>query len=334
MSLVTVITTFYNAEKTIEYAIESILSQTYRQVEYIIVDDGSDDGSLDVVKKFRDDRIIILTPGRIGRVAALNLALEKSKGEYICILDADDIALENRIEIQLKAFKKHKEVSLIYSNAVLIDNNSNIIGKTSFPVDYDSIINSLYNLSPFPHSSVMFEKQSIIEIGGYNQRCEKSIDFNLYIELQLNSKKIIGISDPLISLRVSTNSWGKSDESAQQIFYGMLALANLYIYEKAGKNFMRSSDKEYEIFKSQFIKWFDLKSFKNRANAKKCFHTFEECLREIRIIRAFNQLYKAFIYDPIFWSYKGVNFSYPNDLNKFLNFLEKEPNKLLKIIND
>ena len=82
MPLVTVITTFYNAEQTIEAAVESVLSQTFEDFEYILIDDGSSDRSNSIIKTFKDNRIRLIGPERLGRVKSLNLALENAKDEY------------------------------------------------------------------------------------------------------------------------------------------------------------------------------------------------------------------------------------------------------------
>ena len=334
LPLVTVITTFHNSQLTLRNSIESILSQTYKKIEYILVNDGSIDESESIVESFDDERILLLNPGKIGRAQSLNLALEQSKGKYIVILDADDIAFNTRLEKQLKVFAESRDTTLVFSNAELINSDSKHIGVTKFPIDQNLMLDSLYKLNPFPHSSVMFDKESVMSFGGYNERCEKSIDFNLYLEILMHSKKIIGINETLIKLTVSDNTWGKSDNSAKQIFYGIFGLSNFYMYERAGKNFLRSNKEDYDILYELFNQWFNLNNFRKKVNAKKSFHASIELLRKYEIIEGFNQLFNAFIQDPIFWTYKGINFSYPSDVNSFIMFIEKESDSLSKMIKN
>ena len=319
MPLVTVITTFYNAEQTIEAAVESILSQTFEDLEYILIDDGSDDRSNKLIKNFKDNRIRLIGPGRLGRAKALNLALDYANGDYICILDADDISNETRIEKQLTVFEAHENLALVFGNASLIDEDSNLVGKTCFPTNFDSIERSLLSLNPFPHSSVMFNRKMILDMGGYNERCEKSIDFNLYIELLMNKKMILGISEPIISLRESPNTWGKSDDSAKQIFYGILGLVSLYFFKKTQKNILRFSDNDWQQVLFAYTKWFEIKRFKDRSNAKKAFHASKYELKRGQLLKSINFLLKSLSADPLFWTYKGVKFNFDKDSNEFLN---------------
>ena len=331
MPLVTVITTFYNAEQTIEAAVESVLSQTFEDFEYILIDDGSSDRSNSIIKTFKDSRIRLIGPERLGRVKSLNLALENAKGDYICILDADDISYRERIEKQLAVFKENENLALVFGNASLIDEDSNVVGKTLFPIDHDSVEKSLLSLNPFPHSSVMFNREIILSIGGYNEKCLKSIDFNLYIELLINKKMLLGISEPLIYLRESPNTWGKSDDSATQIFFGILALLSLYFFRKTGKNILRSSDHEWQEILSAYTNWFRMKRFKDKSNAKKTFYASRYSRKRGEILRAIKFLFISLSTDPFFWTYRGVNFRFEDASEEFFHLYNSELFRILKL---
>ena len=106
------------------------------------------------------------------------------------------------------------------------------------------------------------------------------------------------------------------------------------MYERAGKNFLRSNKEDYDILYELFNQWFNLNNFRKKVNAKKSFHASIELLRKYEIIEGFNQLFNAFIQDPIFWTYKGINFSYPSDVNSFIMFIEKESDSLSKMIKN
>ena len=123
-SLVSVLMTVHNCEKYILHSVNSILLQSYKKLELILVDDNSTDRSIFLVKKHipLNPKIrIIKVNKKIGRVNALNLGLKHCKGKYIAILDADDISKKNRIAEQVIAFKK--KIHLVSSWVNFIDSN-------------------------------------------------------------------------------------------------------------------------------------------------------------------------------------------------------------------
>ena len=113
-SLVSILMPVFNEQKYISEAIESVLSQTYSNFELIIIDDGSTDKTSEIVKKYLDQRIQLYQPGKIGKVAAFNLAFSKSRGDFICFFAGDDIlpcdCIENRIN-PIKAILSEPSIS-------------------------------------------------------------------------------------------------------------------------------------------------------------------------------------------------------------------------------
>ena len=103
----------FNEEKHVAEAIDSILSQTYSNFELIIIDDGSQDKTSEVIKKYSDERIKFYQPGRIGKVAAFNLAFSKSKGDFICLFAGDDILPKKSIEQRMDSTKNYTNKPLI-----------------------------------------------------------------------------------------------------------------------------------------------------------------------------------------------------------------------------
>jgi glycosyltransferase involved in cell wall biosynthesis len=121
----------YNAEKYLPLAIQSVLNQTYRSFELILINDGSKDGSKNIIEKFaqNDDRIKVVDDGvNKGLIARLNESIEMSQGVYYARMDADDVMFPERIEKQLQFMEQHPNVDLCYSQAVSIDSNNEIIG--------------------------------------------------------------------------------------------------------------------------------------------------------------------------------------------------------------
>lgn len=130
--LVSVIIPAYNAENFITKTLNSVLSQTYKNIEVLVVDDGSQDRTTEIVEAFaqKDNRIIFLKQANAGVAAARNLAIQKSSGEYIAPIDADDIWDITKIEKQLKLMlKSQPSVGLVYARSVFIDEQGSIFGK-------------------------------------------------------------------------------------------------------------------------------------------------------------------------------------------------------------
>lgn len=109
--LVSCIVPVYNGERFVTDAVESILAQTYVQREVIVVDDGSDDGTLDVLARF-GDRIRVLRQANSGPSAARNYGMEESRGAFIAFLDADDIWVDDKLESQMAVFEAHPQIQL------------------------------------------------------------------------------------------------------------------------------------------------------------------------------------------------------------------------------
>ena len=127
---VSILMTVYNHQDYIEKAIQSILSQTYKNFELILINNGSTDNTKKVIKKFKNKRIKFYNLKKnIGRTKCLNFGLKKCKGEFIAIQDSDDISKKNRIKIQLDQLDNDKYLGLIASNYNVINKKGQITKK-------------------------------------------------------------------------------------------------------------------------------------------------------------------------------------------------------------
>ncbi|MDA7441057.1 glycosyltransferase [Candidatus Pseudothioglobus singularis] len=324
MTTVSVVTTFYNASSTIRGTIESIIKSDFDDFEIILVDDGSTDTSTEIISEINDSRIKLYKPGRVGRSIALNIGIDKAVGKYIAILDADDLCLRSRLSIQVSMLDSHPEYSLVYSNAELIDFNGDLIGFTSFPECHDEIVKCLFDLNPFPHSSVMYRRECALKIGGYNTRCEKSIDYNFYLELLSEEVFFKGVNDPLIQLRNHENSWGKNDTKALQIRFGILGLINFYQKQHDLQGILELDDQNWKSTKLIFDFWFGKMRFQQQIQAKHLFAGAKNNLRHFDFIKATKKLFDLIGLDPWFWRYRGCNFIYLRDVKYFIDFLDNK----------
>ncbi len=169
--LVSVILPLYNAEKFIKLAVDSVLNQTYKNFELIIINDGSTDNSYKIVSEISDSRILLINQENLGLAATLNKCLKLAKGDLIARMDADDICEPNRLELQVKCFQKNPNLVLLGGSTKYIDENGKLIAQ-SFPiVGSNNIKYFLLNKgNVIAHPTVMFKKEAVLKAGGY---CEK-----------------------------------------------------------------------------------------------------------------------------------------------------------------
>ncbi|MDI6852071.1 MAG: glycosyltransferase [Deltaproteobacteria bacterium] len=126
---VSVIMAAYNAEKTIGAAIRSILGQTHQNLELIIVDDASRDRTVEVIHSFSDPRLVLLrNRANIKQGLSRNIAIDAAKGEFIAVIDADDLSLPTRLQKQVEFLVSHPEVDVVGSNSYLFNDSGAILG--------------------------------------------------------------------------------------------------------------------------------------------------------------------------------------------------------------
>ncbi|MDH5523647.1 MAG: glycosyltransferase [Desulfobulbaceae bacterium] len=322
MSLISVVTTFHNASETLPETIRSLQAQTHADYEHLLIDDGSDDLSVEIIREVGGERVVLIRPGRVGRVEALNIGLNTAQGKYVAILDADDIAKPDRLMRQKAMLDEDVELTLVCANADLIDEEGMEFGTTCFPESHIGLVTSLMNLNPFPHSSVMFQRETALAIGGYNVRCEKSIDYNFYLDLLISGGKFAGCAAPLITLRSYPDSWGKNDQRGLQIRYGILGLINYFQESNGIEGILRSSESDWPQVKSVFDKWFDNRGYQQQMEAKKIFSNALKDFKYGRLLKSILDVKDALIKDPWLWKYRGCAFRYPDDVLVFLSYLK------------
>lgn len=186
MPLVSVNIITHNRAGYIGEAIKSVLGQNFKDLELIIVDDASTDNTKEVVESFlSDERVKYFPLDKQKNIATLrNIALSKSVGEYIAILDSDDLWCDdNKIARQVNFLKENNNIVMVGSGATIIDSNGKEKRKAPKPVNDKDIKKIFLIKNPFFHSSVLYRKNSIINLGGYNEDLKYCDDFDLWIRL-------------------------------------------------------------------------------------------------------------------------------------------------------
>jgi glycosyltransferase involved in cell wall biosynthesis len=198
MVRVSVVTTVYNGEPYFDRAVPSILSQTFKDFEWIIVDDGSQDRTPEFLHELAsgDHRIKVFQPGRLGFARALNYAVERACGEYIVRQDFDDISYPQRIEKQITFLDGHPEIGVVGSYYVVVDE----IRKEKYirkpPCEHDTIVRAMACYIPFAHTLVTFRKKAWEDAGGY-PLVDDIVDLGLWIRIAKAGWKLANIPEVL-----------------------------------------------------------------------------------------------------------------------------------------
>ncbi len=187
--LVSVIMTVYNGEQHIPDAINCIQQQTLANWEFVIVDDGSQDRTQDLLMNAasKDPRIRVIASGRIGRAKALNMAWRNARGRYIANLDVDDLARPERLRCQAQLLETHPNIGLVSTDvlSVQVDDQGNQVDVTrkQLPTDSFTLKRLLVQTNPFTHSSIMIPRNVLEFVGGYNESFTVAIDYELWVRI-------------------------------------------------------------------------------------------------------------------------------------------------------
>jgi glycosyltransferase involved in cell wall biosynthesis len=178
---VSLIMTVYNGERFLREAIESCLEQIYANIELIIIDDGSTDSSVDIINSSKDDRIVLLiNESNKGQSYSRNRGIKESTGEYIAIMDADDVAYPNRIERQLY-YLKSQGADICFSWADLIDSEGNVIGAKRTTINQNLLRAKLLFECPLIHPTAFWIKDAFVRNDlWYNEHYRYAQDYELW----------------------------------------------------------------------------------------------------------------------------------------------------------
>jgi len=198
---ITVLMSVYNGEKYLREAMDSILNQTFKDYEFIIVNDGSTDRTLGILQSYRDPRIrIINNQENIGLTKSLNEGLKLAKGEYIARQDADDLSLPGRLARQLSFMEAHPEVGGLGTWADIIDAQGKRLRTVQGPANHDEICAHLLIHNPFVHTSMFVRRQTLEKAGGYQENLRYAQDYDLWWRLS-QVRRVAVIPQALVQRR-------------------------------------------------------------------------------------------------------------------------------------
>lgn len=189
----------YNDEKFVGTAIESILCQSFTDFEFIIVDDGSTDGTGSVLAGYeaQDQRIRVFTQANAGTTAAANFGLSVARGDYVARLDSDDLSYPDRLKIEVDYLDANPQVALVGGGSDIIDVDGTVIGARNIRVDSPS--STLMHRCIYQQSDVMFRRNVVVGLGGYREKFRNAQDYDLWLRIS----EVAGIA----KLNVPLGQW-------------------------------------------------------------------------------------------------------------------------------
>jgi glycosyltransferase involved in cell wall biosynthesis len=203
----------YNNATTLPRAIESILSQTFRDLELIVVDDGSTDSTPDVVQAFADPRFRHLQLEHMGIARSLNAGLREVAAPVVAIQDADDWSEPNRLERQLAALHEQSEVAVVGCRMREVDEHgTELAPRTAFVAG--DVGRVLMRFNPIPNSCAAFRRDVVLGLGGYDAAYRYAMDSDLWQRVA-ERYKVVTLDEILATRRMSRTNVAAERERAQ-----------------------------------------------------------------------------------------------------------------------
>jgi len=214
--VVSVVTTAYNAGGWIRGAICSTLGQTLGDFEYIVVNDGSLDNTQEILEQYQgvDERLTVVEQSNQGVAPALNRAIRLSEGKYIAILDADDLSLPRRLELEAQFLDAHPEHGMVGGLEIGIDTRVNKIWLVRYIGEDSDLRRSWVWRNKFAHSAVMMRRDVLERIGLYDESMKVGFDPDLWARIA-SRYRVANIQEPVVVRRHHSGSLARSARRAR-----------------------------------------------------------------------------------------------------------------------
>ncbi len=199
---VSVVMPTYNAREYLREAIESVLNQTFKDFEFLIIDDGSTDDTVEIIKSYRDPRVVLHRRRHRGLVSALNYGIKVARGEYIARMDADDISEPRRFELQVEFLDGHPDHVLVGTTTQIIDTKGRTVEVAAEPLGHEELQRGLLVRNVLAHGSVMMRKEVVRQVGGYDPKAVHAEDYDLWARISRKGKLAI-LPLPLFKWRLN-----------------------------------------------------------------------------------------------------------------------------------
>lgn len=193
----------YNGQAYLAEAVESILSQAFGDFEFLIIDDGSVDATAQMLAEYarRDSRVRVVTQENRGRVLSLNRGLEMVRAPLVARMDADDVSLPKRLEMQVAFLEAHPEIGLLGTAVEMIGPKNEPLGIYAPECDDEVLQKTLMRFNPFRHPTIVMRKELASALGGYRNVMLDTDDYDLWLRMA-EQTKIANLPDALVKYRV------------------------------------------------------------------------------------------------------------------------------------
>lgn len=207
--LVSVLMTVYNGAPFVGEAVRSILEQRFQEFEFLIIDNASTDSSWEIIASFKDPRIrVVKNAENLGPPRALNQGLQLVQGKYVARMDADDVALPDRLARQVRFLEDDPECVALGTQIRMIHHAGRSLYAPLLPTARHDMLSKLMLSSPLSHSSVMLRRDVVLGVGGYDEKLRHAADYQLWSSLVSRGHQIANLDEQHMLIRVHSMADG------------------------------------------------------------------------------------------------------------------------------
>jgi GT2 family glycosyltransferase len=198
-----IVLSVYNGERFLARAVQSILGQSMTDIELIVVDDGSTDTTPAILERYAaaDPRMVVLHQANGGRAMARNRAFEEARAPVVAVLDADDVALPERLERQHRFLAHHPQVAAVGGGVRFVDEDGRAFPDVTYPLTDGEIRAALEDTTPLAHSAVMVRKEAWKRVGGYRPLFRLAEDTDLWLRIA-EQAELANLPDIVVCYRI------------------------------------------------------------------------------------------------------------------------------------
>lgn len=249
---ITVLMSCYNAARWLDESINSVLNQTFKDFEFIIIDDGSHDETLKIIRQFAeyDARIVVIAKPNTGLADSLNVGIQMARGKWIARLDADDICEPTRLEKQIDLARLNTRLVFIGSGLTEIDQYGNSLKVYRYPSRHTSLLKHLRKVRKFPpHSSAFYRAETVRAVGGYRTRIRRAQDWDLWLRLS-EAGELACLDEPLVRVRKHADQISHDESGRRQKIDSRVAITSYFLRQYGIADPVGSDDMKFNSFRT------------------------------------------------------------------------------------
>lgn len=289
---VTILMSVHNGEHWLSESVQSVLDQTFMDFEFIIVDDGSTDGSLRLIKHFADadPRIQVFDKPNTGLADSLNYGIERAQGEWIARIDADDLWDVSKLRRQISLVNAREELALVGTGLRFLDIAGNQSKAYIYPNRHKTLVNHLKcDRRFFPHSSAFFKAETVRNLNNYRKRFRRSQDRDLWLRLS-EVGELACIPESLVLIRKHGNQISQAEGGRLQLIDSHVAMVSYWLRQMQHED---PVDSLPDLNFSEFRNWVELEM--ESAGVFEAFHRIAEIKSNMRLSNSNHAKYASLL---------------------------------------